>query len=278
MNLRKLYYSFPVSLRLIVRKLYFMPADFSDWIKGKRHPMVPPRGMIFTGPGDYLKTGNNFLKYFIELAALAPEQKVLDVGSGIGRMAVPLTGYLTTGEYEGFDIMKEGIDWCNKHITVRHPNFRFKHVALQNDLYSMDGNTANDFRFPYPDDHFDFVFLTSVFTHMLPDEVENYFREIRRVLKKRGRCLATFFILNIESKKYLEHNSAFTFPHIFGHYRLMDVKVKSANVAYEEQYIIEHLAKENGIMINAIKYGRWCGRPKDYAFDFQDIVVMEKIC
>ena len=37
------------------------------------------------------------------------------------------------------------------------------------------------------------MFLTSVFTHMLPPSVRRYLNEIRRVVKPGGRVLATFF-------------------------------------------------------------------------------------
>lgn len=34
---------------------------------------------------------------------------------------------------------------------------------------------------------------------MLPSDVEHYLSEIARVLRKNGRCLVTFFLLNAES-------------------------------------------------------------------------------
>ena len=47
---------------------------------------------------------------------------VLDVGCGIGRMAIPLARYLNTdGKYEGFDIIPENIAWCQRAITPRYP-------------------------------------------------------------------------------------------------------------------------------------------------------------
>ncbi|QLK35236.1 hypothetical protein H0H25_02560 [Flavobacterium psychrophilum] len=49
-------------------------------------------------------------------------------------MAIPFTNYLsTTGKYEGFDIVKIGIDWCTKNISSRFPNFNFKLIPLKND-------------------------------------------------------------------------------------------------------------------------------------------------
>ena len=48
---------------------------------------------------------------------------MLDVGCGTGRMAVPLTGYLSDEEYEGFDLMPEVIEWCQENITPDIPTF-----------------------------------------------------------------------------------------------------------------------------------------------------------
>jgi len=52
------------------------------------------------------------------------------------------------------------------------------------------------FVFPYADSSFDLVFLTSVFTHMLPEDVKRYMEEISRVLKSGGRSVVTYFLVN----------------------------------------------------------------------------------
>jgi SAM-dependent methyltransferase len=167
---RFLYYLLPASLRLFARRLYFLPIDTFDYLTGKRPDGVPPRGKIFIGHGDYVKVGERYLTNFKELCGLKPDHAVLDIGCGIGRMAVPLTRYLNEkGSYDGFDIVKSGIDWCNKHIATKYPNFRFQYTGLYNQLYNTsDKVDASNFIFPYTNAKFDFVFLTSVFTHMMP--------------------------------------------------------------------------------------------------------------
>ena len=276
LNLRKIYYLLSPSLRLLIRRIYYLPSDMAGQLFAKNKALMPPKGLIFTGPGDFIAIGLKYRTYFIDLGGLKPEHQVLDVGSGIGRMAIPLTGYLTSGSYEGFDIVKKGVDWCTKNISRRYPDFRFTHISLRNDLYSSTGDTAQKFRFPYPDASFDFVFLTSVFTHMLPAEVEQYMNEITRVLKPHGRCLATFFILNEYSVTGMQQNPDFNFPFNKGYYRLMDDSVQSANVAYDEGYIQKTLASENNLRIVSSHYGYWSGRPKEQSTDYQDIVVFEK--
>ena len=60
--------------------------------------------------------GELFLRQFIDLANLAPEEAVLEPGCGTGRMAEPLTRYLT-GTYEGFDVVRDG----DRVVPQEHP-------------------------------------------------------------------------------------------------------------------------------------------------------------
>jgi len=274
---RYLYYLLPVKLRYFVRRIYFYPIDIYESLSGRRPYGVPPRGKIFTGPGDYIKLGEKFLIYFRDLCGLKPNHAVLDIGCGIGRMALPLIKYLDkTGSYDGFDIVKSGIDWCNKHIAVQHPNFRFQYTGLYNQLYNTsDKVDASKFVFPYADSQFDFVFLTSVFTHMMPLEVEHYINEIGRVMKPGASCLMSFFIINCESENLLiTKPNHMNFPVNKGYYRLHNAKVDAANVAYDEEWLLDKLEKA-GLKLETIKYGQWCGR-LNY-FDYQDLLICRKV-
>ena len=246
--IRKVYYALPVKFRYLVRRIMYLPSDiFRD-----KNELVPPKGMIFTGRGNYRKAGEETFGHFSKYGSITPQSYILDIGSGIGRMAVPFTKYLDdTGRYEGFDIVKMGVDWCTKNISSKYPNFTFKHIELKNDLYNLSTDKeASGLRFPYPDNHFDFVFLTSVFTHMLPKDVEHYISEIKRVLKPGKRCFATFFILDEHSEASMITNGSKSFGHHFGNYSLMDKKVKEANVAYQKDYIFELLKSHVLELIN----------------------------
>ena len=139
-------------------------------------PMIPPESKIFVGNGDFEEIGREFKDHLVKLAGLKPNHRVLDIGCGIGRMAVPLTSYLSPqGSYWGIEIVKEGIRWCGSHITPRYPNFRFMHADIYNKFYNPTGPlAASKYRVPFDDKSFDVVFLTSVFTHMLPDDLVHY--------------------------------------------------------------------------------------------------------
>ena len=93
--LRNIYYLLPPVTRRLARRIWFMPGDLADRITGKRDPMIPPRGRIFIGSGDFQKTGEMLRDQLVDLAGLKPYHRVLDVGCGMGRLAV----MIATGQH-----------------------------------------------------------------------------------------------------------------------------------------------------------------------------------
>lgn len=240
--------------------------------------MIPPKSMAaYIGRADFVKHGIMYKNYFIELAQLKKDSVVLDVGCGIGRNAVALTNYISaSGSYHGIDIVKSGINWCNERISTKYPNFKFIHSDILNKHYNKNGSVlASEYKFPFENETFDFIFLTSVFTHMFPTDIKNYMKEISRVLKNNGNCFITFFILNSESKQLMvkpESNYNFKY-HGEGYYCTKENDPEAA-IAYEEKSIISLFESNNMRIDNKINYGSWCGRDKYY--DFQDIIIATK--
>lgn len=275
---RDLYYMLTPRLRFLIRRLYYLPVDIFEKLSGRRDDLTPPRGLVFVGFGDFKRSGELLLDQIEKVTDLQPTMAVLDVGCGIGRLAVPLTGVLNKeGHYEGFDIVKIGIDWCNKNIKPKYPNFNFIHIDLKNDLYNLKTNKeAKNFVFPYQDNEFDLVILTSVFTHMMPDDVDNYLKEIFRVLKKGGKCFVTFFLLNDEIKSVIDNRDYFNFPFKYDNYRLLDKNVKEANIAYEESFLMNNLLKNNNLYVENIDYGWWSGKSREKSSGYQDSLLLVK--
>ena len=230
------------------------------------------------GKGDFKGVGTEFLQYFRTLGNIAPNDRVLEVGCGIGRMAVPLTKFLSSqGSYDGIDISKVGINWCLKNITSQYPNFRFQVADVFNEHYNPQGATkASDYRFPYEDGFFDFAFATSLFTHMITEDTKNYLREIFRVLKDGAKSLITYFTINTESLetirvkevplelKKLPFQGCYT----------ANPDDPEAFIGYDEQYIREMYREIGFSLVEPIQYGSWCGR-EDFVSD-QDIVLAKK--
>jgi 2-polyprenyl-3-methyl-5-hydroxy-6-metoxy-1,4-benzoquinol methylase len=94
----------PRPLRWSLRRLYFLPSDIADRLSGRKDQLLPPKSRILTGSvDDFKRSGEAVAQRLIEHAGLTPTSAVLDVGCGIGRIAIPLTGYLSEGgQYEGF--------------------------------------------------------------------------------------------------------------------------------------------------------------------------------
>ena len=248
-------------------------SDTWEVLSGKRNPMVPPKRIVNINGGDDIKIGETFLKYFIEHGDLGTKSDILDVGSGFGRMAVPLTGFLSTKcRYEGIELIPDGVDWCTKKITSKFNNFKFRKIDVKNGRYNPNGKfSASEYKFPFDDQSFDFIILTSVFTHMLPSDLENYLSEISRVLRPNGKCFITYFLLNNESISLVENGkSTFNLKYNFEDCRIENEEDPEYVIAYNEKIIIDLYRKYN-LKITSSFYGSWCGR--FYFTDFQDIVI-----
>ncbi len=170
-----------------------------DVIQRNRFLPHPDPDSVFVGDGDFKAVGLEFLSHFIRMGGLRPESRVLDIGCGIGRMAVPLTQYLDfeKGRYSGIDPVEGGIAWCRRFITQAYPNFAFQRVDIAHDLYNPKGKISGKaLKLPYADRQFDFVIMTSVVTHLPPDEVLVYLGEVGRLLKPGGRLFMTAFVVD----------------------------------------------------------------------------------
>ena len=260
-----------------MRKWIYLPSDIVSYIGGTKKSLEPLKGDIFVGSGDFIGQGQIHLKVLRMYTQIRPESQVLDVGCGIGRTAVALTSFLSEyGSYEGFDVVKKGINWCKKKITSQYTNFNFQHIPLHNDLYTSYKKQATQFKFPYPHNSFDITFLFSVFTHMPLSEIENYLFEIERSLKPNGQCLATFFTYSKKQEEMIVAQKEFNFPISEGQIRIMDKKVKSANVAIPIE-LLKSLAANSKLDIISYIEGYWKDNvPKTADNDFQDIIVFQK--
>lgn len=201
---------------------------------------------------------------------LKPEHRVLDIGCGIGNLALGLADYLQGG-YDGLEIHPEAVSWCQRAITPRYPGFRFHRADVSNLAYNPNGQVAaSAYRFPFPDGTFDFVFAASVFTHMLPDEVEWYLREISRVLAPGGACVASYFLLNDTARPdVIAGNSfmSFAVEHPSGLCRLHDATMPAAAVALEESFV-RRAHEQAGLHIQGVHQGGWWKGEADH----QDIL------
>lgn len=249
--------------------------DLADLAAGRRRPLTPPRrlwGLVTAASNDFHAAGDD-LRGFLVAKGLAPGHRVLDVGCGIGRLAVALTAYLDAGaRYEGFDIMPRAVAWC-RNITRAHPNFRFQLADVHSDRYHPKGSArAADYVFPYPDDSFDFIVLGSVFSHMLPDDLANYLRQVARVLAPGGRAVISCYLLNDAKRAAIAAGgSVFTFAHAGPGYWAQFADLPEAAIAYDEAWMLG-LYAACGLQVVENIEGVWATQ----AVQGQDIVISSK--
>jgi SAM-dependent methyltransferase len=244
--------------------------------------LIPPKEMLHDGsssPEEFVLFGENFNQHIlIPRAHLLPSAAVFDLGCGNGSVARALTRFLSpAGRYEGMDVNATTIAWLQARYHS-YPNFRFTHANVYNKLYNDGGQqTASTFRFPFGDSSFDLVLLKSVFTHMLPVDLRTYMREIGRVLRKGGRSVITYFLLNDESRQFIDRD--LDVHHLKFEYggdplcRIANPQIPEAVVAHEERRIRQYCG-EVGCSVQEIVFGNWCGRNSQLGH--QDLVIAVK--
>lgn len=239
----------------------------------------PPPDSADNGVGDYFAVGREFSTCLLDYCDLQPSDAVLDVGCGSGRIALGLARQLNRrGRYAGFDVRREAIDWCTRHITARYPNFQFTVADVLNHAYRPDGVTAaTAFRFPYPDQAFNLAVLTSVFTHMRPDDVRSYLAEIHRVLRPGGRCFITWFVLDEETRRLTaEHRSTLGFHWPQGEAWAADQRAVEIATGYDEPWVRAAYARAGFTLTHDIIRGWWPGRERAAHPNYQDFIIARR--
>jgi SAM-dependent methyltransferase len=237
---------------------------------------TPPPALRFCGDGDFAQIGAEFLGHFIAQGDLGVSERVLEIGCGVGRMAVPLTQYLQTGgSYDGVDVVASGIGWCRRTITPNYPMFKFHHLNLAHSLYNPGGSEATEtVRLPFADAAFDFICLVSVITHLGRAEVARYAAEIARLLAPGGRCFITAFLMNKPALAALQtgQGSLGFDPTAAGPLWYAYPEAPMAAVAFDEDTLLELFLRVGLYRRRQAIYGNWSGRTSHV---FQDLCVFE---
>lgn len=226
-----------------------------------------------------VKTKNSFFdinKIFFEtlLKSLQLQKniKILDLGCGHGRLAIPLTKIIDNSmNYYGLDANRKNVEWCKTNITNVYPNFNFQQLSLKQDNYEQNKLKVS---LPYENETFDFVYTTLLFTHLPPEEVKIYLLEINRVLKKNGKCFLAYFLWNpVIELMYKEGKTDLkTLSNKVDYLSITNI-LKEEVTAYPEANVINwhELCK---LPICEVLYGTWSGNTIDNPY--QDIIIAEK--
>jgi len=220
--------------------------------------------------------GREFRVILKLLLALKSGQHIWDIGCGCGLLELALEGSGWRGPLVGTDIHKPSILWAQRTISRRVPLFRFLHADIYNSAYWPTGKlSAREWFSRFPDTEFDVIVAKSLFTHMLPDELDIYLQQVGLRLKPTGKALFTFFLLNQEQQALKTRNRPdFIKPAPNAVYAIRSPIAPSAAVAYEESHVLQCLESSALRLADRIYYGWWTGR-RD-TLGGQDIVIVTK--
>ncbi len=191
---------------------------------------------LFSNQLQYMST-HSFWTYCLTEGLVTLRSNIIDIGCGCGRFAHPLRDYNFknshfSGKYIGVDIDPEPLQWCSENFDTER--FRFVHSTHASTSYQQAGSDAK-YTLPVESETIDFVFSTSLFTHLLEPELRNYYEESFRVLKPGGRIFMYCFCLDYPPATM---GSRHTFRHEIGNARVESLKVPEAAVAYSESFLM----------------------------------------
>ena len=125
---------------------------------------------------------------------LMGDEKVLDVGCGLGRMTIAVAKQLNKGKVTGIDI------WDKMEIPGNSPENAYANAKIEEVQEKVEFKTGNVLNPQFPDNYFDLVTSSSVINnlHSKADKMKAL-REIYRVLKTGGKFLMTEPLRNIRN-------------------------------------------------------------------------------
>lgn len=220
--------------------------------------------------------GFEYVSYLKLLTQLQPDAYLWDISCGCGLLELALETAQWPGRVLGTDIHKPSIQWAQRTITRRMPRYRFEHANIYNAAYWTAGTlSAAEWFKGFDGADFDVAIAKSLFTHMLPEELDLYLGQVAARLKPGGQALLTFFVLNERQAELRARNAfAFTRPTPGAVHAVRRLNAPTAAVAYDEAYVWSQLHRHGLADGATFHFGTWSGRPD--GLSFQDMLIVRK--
>jgi SAM-dependent methyltransferase len=239
----------PATARLTYNPIFKVLVDSLDVIPKRMYKelsRIPPNHMrirvgvgnrIFANQVIYVTGSKDFWMHAFHAGLCRLDSTILDIGCGCGRYAHPLRDYRFkserfSGKYIGVDIDEEMLAWCRSNYDPER--FAFYRSTHASKTYRVAANGDSYYKLPAGDATADFVFSTSLFTHLLEEELVNYCQESYRVLKPGGHMSMFCFSMDHPPPTFGDRH---TFQHSLGHAYVESLKAPEAAVAYEEKFL-----------------------------------------
>jgi SAM-dependent methyltransferase len=222
--------SFDLLPKLVYEELSRIPPNHMRIRVGVGNRIFANQVIFVTGPKD-------FWMHAFHSGLCRLDSTIVDIGCGCGRYAHPLRDYRFkserfTGKYIGIDIDEEMLEWCGRNFDAGRFSFHRSNHASK--AYRGAENGNSHYHIPVADGSADFVFSTSLFTHLLEEQLVNYCQESYRALRSGGHMVMACFCMNHPPPTF---GTRHTFRHRIGNARVESLKVPEAAVAYEEEFL-----------------------------------------
>jgi SAM-dependent methyltransferase len=247
----------PSTSRLTYNPIFKLIVDSFDLVPRlmyKEFSAIPPNHLririgvanrLLTNQLMYVSGPKTFWMHVFHAGICRLDSAIVDIGCGCGRYAHHLRDYRFAserfcGKYLGIDIDEEMLDWCRRNFDTER--FTFHQSNHQSKAFRGVASSDTNYSVPLPDESADFVFSTSLFTHLLEKELVNYIRESYRVLKRNAHMFMFCFTIDHPPPTY---GNRHTFRHRVGNAYVESMLVPEAAVAYQEKFLIS-VAQEAG--------------------------------
>ena len=153
---------------------------------------------LFTNQISYFAGARNFWLATALEGLWDLDSTILDIGCGCGRYARHLhdlrhQNQRFRGRYIGIDIDEEMLNWCRRAFDAER--FTFMDSTHSSKSYNVTSDNDEYYKIGLADQSVDFVYSTSLFTHLLEKQLINYIEESFRVLKPGRRSNSSNIIL-----------------------------------------------------------------------------------